>query len=145
MTYLLKNSTVHRMKSKFTRLALKALHNLAAIYLSKVLFCFVFLQSSTKTKAEYLLFDPMPHTFQHPAFIYDVHPPGFLPCVVQRTWGLKSIEFRAKPKYFQIMWTLGLGFFICKMKTMPHRMFWSQRYCMRLGLANYETSHYTKA
>lgn len=70
---------------------------------SFVLFCFVFLQSSTKTKAEYLLFDPMPHTFQHPAFFYDVPPPGFLPCVVQRTWGLKSIEFKAKPKYFQIM------------------------------------------
>lgn len=44
----------------------------------------------------------MPHTLQSLAFVYEVPPPRLPPHVVQRARNLKSIEFKAWSKYFQV-------------------------------------------
>lgn len=65
---------------------------------------FVFsLQSFTKIKEDYLLFDPNANTFQPPAFVYDIFPSSFPPSVVERAWCLKTTESNAQPKHFQVM------------------------------------------
>lgn len=101
VTCLFKNSTVHRMKSKLIGLAFKAPFTIWLQSTSQK-FCFVLLcfhYKHLKPKQNIYCLTQMLH-IQYPAFFCDVPAPGFLPCMVQRTWDLKSTEFKAKPKYF---------------------------------------------